>query len=175
MAVDVAILDDDGAELEMGIGDGAEQAATPTAPAEDTHARPGARLIASTRRRAAAAPRQGMLRTKHRRAGGDGRAGQGAAAGPSGGALTGRAPDRPDVTGIAKGGGAGRGPAQDAQGGRQTRDGRRGPLATGIAEAGGSAGRAQVRPIAELSQPEDSGKELVVLSLFDGMGMAWQA
>eukprot|EP00969_Alexandrium_andersonii_P249897 11044398-Alexandrium_andersonii.AAC.1 len=86
-----------------GDGDGEEVTATPMAPAVDAHARPGTRLIASMRRQAAAAPRQGMLRTKHRRTGGGGRAGQGAAAGPSGGAIAGRASDRPGITGIAEG------------------------------------------------------------------------
>eukprot|EP00969_Alexandrium_andersonii_P354915 15443252-Alexandrium_andersonii.AAC.1 len=101
-----------------------------------------------------------MLRTKHRRTGGGGRAGQGAAAGPSGGALAGRAPGRPDITGIAEGEGTSQGLAQGARGGSHAGDGRRDPLATGIAEAGGPAGRAPARSIAELSQLEENGKEL---------------
>eukprot|EP00969_Alexandrium_andersonii_P187487 8284245-Alexandrium_andersonii.AAC.1 len=64
------------------------------------------------RRQAAAVPRQGALRTKHRRGGKGGRANAGAAAGPSGGALTGRPPDRPDATGLADDAGASRGPAR---------------------------------------------------------------
>eukprot|EP00969_Alexandrium_andersonii_P075099 3311825-Alexandrium_andersonii.AAC.1 len=72
--------------------------ATPQAAAEAPQARPGSRLIASMHRRAAAAPRQGLLRTKHRRTGGGGRLGQNTAAGPSGGLAAGRPPGRPGVT-----------------------------------------------------------------------------
>eukprot|EP00969_Alexandrium_andersonii_P115604 5112038-Alexandrium_andersonii.AAC.1 len=98
MAEDVAIPDDDDDGLQVGAADGADPAATPTAPLADPQARPGSRLIASMHRRAAAAPRHGLLRTKHRRAGGGGRTGQGTTAGPSGGLASGRPPDRPGVT-----------------------------------------------------------------------------
>eukprot|EP00969_Alexandrium_andersonii_P009915 432646-Alexandrium_andersonii.AAC.1 len=105
MAAGIAIPDDDETELGMGVGEENAEATVHAQLAASGRARPGARLIASTRRQAAA-PRQGALRTKRRRAGKGGRANAGAVAGPSGGALAGRPPDRLDAAGLDDGAGA---------------------------------------------------------------------